>query len=138
MAANCRTARISTSTLVVIVLLVAVVGGLTLVGGSLIKNVATTEMKISASDVDLVLRISGDDVVVAILGGERSTQLSALDVYIYGHEHIRQHIQPIDGSGVLYCKNIAKNIEGGQTVIVDGTFSNGEQKTISYSRLNFG
>ncbi|MCZ0863121.1 hypothetical protein [Methanocorpusculum vombati] len=136
MPANRRTARPPASAFLVILLLILIVGCLIVASNSLITNVAISE--VSTSDVDLVLRISGDDIVVAVLGGERSTQLSSLDVYIYGHEHIRQHIQPTNGSGVMYCKNIAKNIEGWQTVIVDGTFSNGEQKTIGYIRLNFG
>lgn len=120
---------------IVVVLVIAVVGVLVFVGSSMVQNLAATEL--STNGVDLMVRISGDDVVAVIVGGDRASSLSSVDVYFHGREDVHYSFEPVRIMEVMQCAGMAKDVTGWQTVITEGTFTDGMREIIGYTRLRF-
>ncbi|MDE2518472.1 MAG: hypothetical protein O0W93_03530, partial [Methanocorpusculum sp.] len=84
-----------------------------------------------------MVRISGDDVVAVIVGGDRASSLSSVDVYFHGREDVHYSFEPVRIMEVMQCAGMAKDVTGWQTVITEGTFTDGMREIIGYTRLRF-
>jgi hypothetical protein len=102
---------------IVVVLVIAVVGVLVFAGSIMVENLVATEL--STNGVDLMVRISGDDVVAVVVGGDRAASLSSMDVYFYGREDVRYSFKPVRIMETMRCTGMAKEVMGWQTVITD-------------------
>lgn len=120
---------------IVLVLVIAIVAVLVFAGVTMVHDLTPTEL--SAGGVDLMMRVSGDDVVAVVVGGERAGSLVSLDVYFHGHEDVRYSFEPVAVMKALQCTGMSKGVEGWQTVIAEGTFANGKTEILGYTRLRF-
>ncbi len=120
---------------IVVVLVIAVVGVLVFVGGFMVESLVETEF--SMDGVDLMVRISGDDVVAVVVGGDRAASLSSLDVYFYGREDVRYSFEPVKIMETMRCTGMAKEVMDWQTVITEGLFTDGKREILGYTRLRF-
>ncbi|HJK78108.1 hypothetical protein [Methanocorpusculum vombati] len=120
---------------IVVVLVIAVVCMLVFIGSFMVENLVETEF--SVNGVDLMVRISGDDVVAVVVGGDQAASLSSVDVYFYGREDLRYSFTPVKIMEPMRCTGMAKELMGWQTVITEGLFMDGKREVLGYTRLRF-
>lgn len=90
-------------------------------------------------DVDVTVRVSGNDVMVTVIGGNDVVHVTGIRAYIDGSPEISaREYQPIEslGSPILFT-DLAKGVSGSAFVIVEAAFEDGTRGIINYARLQF-
>lgn len=91
----------------------------------------------ATSDVDIILQLSGDDILVTLVDGGKARQIQVLTTHIEGHADARFSVQnPAVGEPVTF-PNMGEGINGEEFVIVEATFIDGTEAVLDYVRLRF-
>lgn len=112
------------------------------ISGLLVTGIFTLEQSgvASSSGVDVVIQLSGNDVLVTVLDGESARQVTGLHTYINGPppasaKSMTVRDPPI-GTTVVY-PGLAKGVIGHESVIVEATFADGTQSIVDYAQMQF-
>jgi hypothetical protein len=119
----------------IVVIIVVVVIGLIFGGMYAMNQVVST----SYDKVDAIVKLSGNDVVVTIIGGDDAPKVSGLHTYIDGREsnapgNTKRSI--VLGEPVIFT-DLARGVTGTGFVVVEALFNDGQRGVITYSRMQF-
>ena len=93
----------------------------------------------SYDNVDVTVRISGNDVVVTVIGGEDAGSVTGIRAYVDGTP--RASLPGYQDCGtpgdLIIFPGLAKGTTGSAFVIVEATFNDGTTGVITYARLQF-
>ena len=117
-----------------LVLVITSIGVLVLIGSTLVDDL--TKFPIM-NGVDMMVRVSGDDVIAVVVGGDRVPSLVSMDIYLYGYEDIRYSFSPVNPMEAMHCPGMSKGVEGWQYVVAEGYFKDGSRDILGYTRLRF-
>ena len=94
----------------------------------------------SYSNVDVTVMVSGNDVVVTILGGSKVSDVIALRACIDGTSKGRinsKYVRDISLGKPIVFSDLASGVSGSAFVVVEAMFSNGDIGIVNYVRLQF-
>jgi len=124
------------SSLIGILLVIGIVIGLVIVGIFAMGEIVDT----SYGNVDVTVHLSGNDVVVSIIGGEDAPRVTGLHVYIDGAPETTSaanYQYSITSRQQIVFNGIALGVVGSRFVVVEAIFDDGTTTVIDYSRLQF-
>jgi hypothetical protein len=118
-----------------VLLVLLVIVGLIIAGLFAMNQVADT----AQGSVNAIVQLSGNDVVVTILGGEGADRISGLHAYIDGQEsntpaNMKRSI--VLGQPVIFT-DLAKGVTGTGFVVVEAVFQDGARNVIVFKRMTF-
>lgn len=122
----------------VMAIVIAIVVVIALIGIGLFAMGQLVET--SYDNVDAIVQLSGNDVVVTILGGENADKIVALHAYIDGVGDPNapgNTKRPIVIGEPVPFSNLARGVTGTGFVVVEAIFSDGSQGVVTYSRMKF-
>ncbi len=122
------------SVALILILIIVSIGMLVFIGETLMYDLTDAPV---TNGVDMMVRISGDDVIAVVVGGDRVASLTSMDLYLHGQEDIRYSFHPVNLMEVLHCSGMAKGVEGWQYVVAEGIFLDGSTDILGYTRLRF-
>lgn len=127
--------RISLSPVIVVLLAVGIVA--VLIGVGLVAMGEIVD--ISRDDVDITTRVSGNDVMITVLGGDDVRYLTGLCAYIDGMPRKEwpdyQSFETV-GETIIF-PGLATGTVGSAFVIVEAKFDDGTTGIVNYARLQF-
>lgn len=131
-----RSSAGSFSLIIGVLLIIGIVVAMVFVGNVVMGEIVGT----SYGNVDVTVHISGNDVVVSIIGGEDASSVTGLHTYIDGapetFSESNYQYNVVLGKPVVFS-GIASGIVGSRFVIVEAIFDDESVSVIHYARLQF-
>lgn len=123
------------SSLIGILLVIGIVLGLVFLGVYCMDQIVDT----SYDNVDVTVQVSGNDVVVTVLGGSEVSHLTAVHAHIDGAKSFtpNDNFQKYSPGQPIVFSGLASDVTGSAFVVVKGKFGDGRVGVITYSRLQF-
>ncbi len=93
----------------------------------------------SYDHVDVTVQISGNDVVVTVIGGDDAAYVTGVCAYIDGTDAVSS-LQFLNYAGLsepIVFTGLARGVTGSAFVIVEVAFDDGTTGVVNYARLQF-
>ncbi|HJK77447.1 hypothetical protein [Methanocorpusculum vombati] len=127
--------RVSLSPVIVVLLAIGIVAVLIFVGLCAMTEIAD----ISHANVDVTARVSGNDVMITVIGSDDARHVTGICAYIDGAAEGKQTVfRTFPGTGeTIVFPDIAAGVFGSAFVIIEAQFDDGTTDIVNYVRLQF-
>lgn len=132
---NNRSRTGSFSLVIIVLLIIGIIIGLVVAGFFVMGQIADT----SAKGVDVLVQVSGNDVLITLIEGNHVNQITGLRVSVDGYTPPDANTSlkdPQPGTPIQFT-GVARDVTGYAFVIVDVEFSDGTKTVIKYARMRF-
>ena len=126
---NAKIIVIGVVSVLVVICFAVILGGLGIQG--------LTDDVMKTKNVHAAISISGQDIVVTVLGGSDIHLLEEIWVYLEDRQEMRHQFRSVHTGDVLTCTDMAKGVEGTHFVIVEAAFLDGGRGYLEYKRIEF-
>lgn len=128
--------RVSFSPVIVVLLAIGIVAVLIFADFYAMTEIADISRD---NDMDVTARVSGNDVMITVIGGDDALHVTGICAYIDGAPGDKQAgFRNFPGAGAtIVFPDIAAGVFGSAFVIIEAEFDDGTTDIVNYVRLQF-